>query len=168
MGRARLVLAVGLLSALAALAFPFAPVRQPEVTYTWTPVDGTAVALPLMPYQPVELTATIGCAAARSGGLLLSTVPPRPDPSALPLDGLRLVGTSAGVQITSAGVDLGTVPLPPGDCTLALGSDAAATVVALDGTPVLSHTGDVRPDVAGIFTDLPGASAHRRPQPRSR
>ena len=158
MGRARLVLAVGLLSALAALAFPFAPVRQPEVTYTWTPVDGTAVALPLMPYQPVELTATIGCAAARAGGLLLSTVPPRPDPSALPLDGLRLVGTSAGVQITSAGVDLGTVPLPPGGCTLALGSDAAATVVTLDGTPVLSHTGDVRPDVAGIFTDLPGAS----------
>ena len=158
MGRARLVLAVGLLSALAALAFPFAPVRQPEVTYTWTPVDGTAVALPLMPYQPVELTATIGCAAARSGGLLLATVPPHPDPSALPLDGLRLVGTSAGVQVTSAGVELGTVPLPPGGCTLALRSDAAATVVTLDGTPVLSHTGDVRPDVAGIFTDLPRGS----------
>ncbi|HEX5813291.1 MAG TPA: arabinosyltransferase domain-containing protein, partial [Pseudonocardia sp.] len=157
-GRAQLVLAVGLLCALAALAFPFAPVRQPEVTYTWTPVDGTAVALPLMPYEPVELTATIGCAAARSGGLLLSTVPPRPDPSALPLDGLRLVGTSAGVQITSAGVDLGTVALPPGGCTLALGSDAAATVVSVDGRPVLSHRGDVRPDVAGIFTDLPGAS----------
>jgi hypothetical protein len=152
------VLAVGLLSALAALAFPFAPVRQPEVTYTWTPADGTAVALPLMPYQPVELTATVGCAAARSGGLLLSTVPPRPDPSALPLDGLRLVGTSAGVQVTSAGVDLGTVPLPPGACTLALGSDARATVVSVDGRPVLSHRGDVRPDVAGIFTDLPGAS----------
>jgi cell wall arabinan synthesis protein/arabinosyltransferase-like concanavalin domain-containing protein/EmbC-like arabinotransferase in arabinogalactan biosynthesis len=156
-GRARLVLAVGLLSALAALAFPFAPVRQPEVIYTWTPADGTAVALPLMPYQPVRLTATISCAAARAGGLLLSTVPPRPDPSALPLDGLRLVGTSAGVQITSAGVDLGTVALPPGDCTLALGSDARATVVTLGGSPVLSHTGDVRPDVAGIFTDLPDA-----------
>ena len=27
------------------------------------------------------------------------------------------------------------MPLPPGGCTLALGSDAAATVVALDGTP---------------------------------
>lgn len=157
-GRARLVLAVGLLSVLAALAFPFAPVHQPEVTYTWTPADGTAVALPLMPYQPVGLTATIGCAAARAGGLLLSTVPPRPDPSALPLDGLRLVGTSAGVEITSAGVDLGTVPVPPGGCTLALESDATSTIVTLDGTPVLSHTGDVRPDVAGIFSDLPDAT----------
>ena len=103
LGRARLVLAVGLLTALAALAFPFAPVRQPEINYLWTPADGTAVALPLMPYQPVELTATIGCAAARTGGLLLSTVPPRPDPAALPLDGLRLVGTPAGVRITSGG-----------------------------------------------------------------
>ena len=159
LGRARLVLAVGLLTALAALAFPFAPVRQPEVNYLWTPADGTAVALPLMPYQPVELTATIGCAAARTGGLLLSTVPPRPDPAALPLDGLRLVGTPAGVRITSAGADLGTVPLPTGDCTLALGSDATATVVALDGTPVLRHPGDVRPDVAGIFTELPAATA---------
>ena len=84
-GRARLVLAVGLLSALAALAFPFAPVRQPEVTYTWTPVDGTAVALPLMPYQPVELTATIGCAAARSGR------PPALDGAAA----ARPVGTAA-------------------------------------------------------------------------
>ena len=159
LGRARLVLAVGLLTALAALAFPFAPVRQPEINYLWTPADGTAVALPLMPYQPVELTATIGCAAARTGGLLLSTVPPRPDPAALPLDGLRLVGTPAGVRITSGGADLGTVPLPTGDCTLALGSDATATVVALDGTPVLRRPGDVRPDVAGIFTELPAATA---------
>lgn len=153
-GRARLVLAVGLLTALAALAFPFAPVRQPEVAYAWTPVDGAAVALPLMPYQPVELTATVGCATARTGGLLLSTVPPRPDPTALPLDGLRLLGTPAGVRITSAGVDLGTVPVPAGDCTFALESDATATVVAVDGNAVLRHAADVRPDVAGVFTDL--------------
>ena len=157
-GRARLILAVGLLSALAALAFPFAPVRQPVVTYAWTPADGPAVALPLMPYQPVELAATLHCAAARTGGLVLSTVPPRPDPAALPLDGLLLVGTPTGVRITSAGVDLGTVPLPTGDCTLALGSDTTATVVSLDGTPVLRHVGDVRPDVAGIFTGLPAPS----------
>jgi Mycobacterial cell wall arabinan synthesis protein/Arabinosyltransferase concanavalin like domain/EmbC C-terminal domain len=157
--RARLVLAVGLLTALAALAFPFAPVRQPEITYSWTPADGAAIALPLMPYQPVQLTATVGCAAARSAGLLLSTVPPRPDPTALPLDGLVLVGTPAGVQVTSAGLDLGIVALPPGDCTLSLGSDAAATVVALDGAPVLNHLGDVRPDVAGVFTGAPTADA---------
>ena len=97
--RAWLVLVVGLLTALAALAFPFAPVRQPEVTYLWTAADGN-VALPLMPYQPVELTATVGCAAARTGGLLLSTVPPQADPTALPLEGLRMVGTPAGVRIT--------------------------------------------------------------------
>jgi arabinosyltransferase A/arabinosyltransferase B/arabinosyltransferase C len=150
---ARLVLVVGVLTALAAVAFPFAPVRQPEVTYTWTPADGTAVALPLMPYQPTALTATVDCAAARAGGLLLTTVPPPPNPQAVPLDGLRLVGTPAGVTVTSAGTTLGTVALPPGDCTLTVDSTTAVTVVALDGRPVLEHVGDVRPGIAGIFTD---------------
>jgi arabinosyltransferase A/arabinosyltransferase B/arabinosyltransferase C len=50
------------------------------------------------------------------------------------------------------------VVLPAGDCTLALGSDAAATVVSVDGVPVLQHAGDVRPDVAGIFTESPAAA----------
>ena len=69
-------------------------------------------------------------------------------------------GTTGSTQEgTSGGADLGTVPLPTGVCTLALGSDATATVVALDGTPVLRRPGDVRPDVAGIFTDLTIATA---------
>ena len=149
MGRARLVLAVGLLSALAALAFPFAPVRQPEVTYTWTPADGTAA--------PCR-----SCRTSRSSSPRRSAARP-PGPAASCSRRCRrgptrrhcrstACGWSArprGCRSRARGVDLGTVPLPPGACTLALGSDAAATVVTLDGTPVLSHTGDVRPDVAG-------------------
>ena len=151
--RPRRALVLGLLTTLAAVAFVFAPVHQPEVSYSWTPADGSAVALPLMPYQPTALTSTVGCAAARRGGVLLSTVPPRPDPAAPPLSGLQVVGTPAGVAVTSAGVPLGTVALPAGDCTLTTTSDARATTVALDGAPVLVHPGDVRPDVAGIFTE---------------
>jgi arabinosyltransferase A/arabinosyltransferase B/arabinosyltransferase C len=150
----RLVLVLGVVAALAAVAFPFAPVRQPQVTYAWTPADGTAVALPLLPYQPLELVASVSCAVARTGGLLLATVPPEPDPAALPLDGLRLDGTPAGVRVTSGGADLGTVPLPPGDCTVVLASHPDRTVVALDGVPVREHLGDVRPAVAGVFTDV--------------
>ncbi|MDT7580688.1 MAG: arabinosyltransferase, partial [Pseudonocardiales bacterium] len=153
------MLLLGALTALAAVAFVFAPVRQPEVTYTWTPTDGTAVALPLMPYQPTELTATVGCAAARRGGLLLTTVPPRPDPTAAPMAGLILVGTPTGMTVTTAGVRLGTVAVPAGDCTIALGSTADATTVSIDGAPVLTRPGDVRPDVAGIFTESPDAGA---------
>jgi len=99
------VLVLGLIATLAAIAFPFAPVGQPEVRYTWTAADGAA-AIPLMPYQPVALTVTTSCATARGDGerLLLSTVPPRPDPAAEPLHGLRLTAASGEFRVTSAGV----------------------------------------------------------------
>src|SRR5436190_1574686 len=75
-----------------------------------------------------------------------------------PPSGLTLVGGPGGVTVTSAGVALGTTALPSGACTLALASDPSATTVALDGTPVLTHPGDVRPDVAGIFTEAPSGT----------
>jgi ABC-type bacteriocin/lantibiotic exporter with double-glycine peptidase domain len=64
-----------------------------------------------MPYQPVALAATVECAAVRDGALLLATTPPRPDPTAEPLAGLRLTGAPGAVEVTSNGVDLGRVPL---------------------------------------------------------
>jgi hypothetical protein len=152
------VLALGALATFAAVAFLVAPVRQPDVTYTWTPAAGTAVALPLMPYQPTELVASVGCAEARRGGLLLATVPPRPDPAAIPLDGLVVTGTGAEVQIMSGGVYLGHLALPSGDCSIMLAARPDATVVALEGVPVLEHRGDVRPAVTGVFTDLGSGS----------
>ena len=111
-----------------------------------------------MPYQPVELTATIGCAAARAGRPPAARRCRRNPTRRPPLDGLRLVGTSAGVRITSAGVDLGTVPLPPG----AVHARARVRRPRPPSSPwtarrCSARTGDVRPDVAGIFTD---ASAH--------
>lgn len=153
----RLVLVLGLVAALAAVAFPFAPVQQPEVRYAWTAADGPA-AIPLMPYQPVQLTADTTCAAVRAAGdkVVLSTVPPAPDPAAEPLSGLRLAGTATGaLRVTSAGVELGEVALPTGDCALSVVSDPDRTAVLVDGTPALTRTGDVRPDVAGAFSDLP-------------
>lgn len=149
----RLVLVLGLVAALAAVAFPFAPVLQPQVTYSWSASDGAA-AIPLMPYQPVQLSASIDCAVARTPGeLLFSTTPPRPDPAAQPLSGLQVTATVDGLRATSAGVELGTAPLPPGDCTATVVSDHTRTAVLVDGRPVLTHDGDVRPDVAGAFTD---------------
>lgn len=146
------VLVLGLIAGLAALAFPFAPVQQPEVRYSWTAADGAA-AIPLMPYQPVALTAEIDCAAARADGLVLATVPPRPDPAAEPLYGLRIDALDGELRVASAGVDLGPAPLPAGDCTIAVTSDPDRTVVSVDGVPAITRAGDVRPDVAGAFSD---------------
>jgi arabinosyltransferase A/arabinosyltransferase B/arabinosyltransferase C len=110
-----------------------------------------------MPYQPTALTATLDCAAARAaapGALLLSTVPPHPDPAAEPLAGLRLSAEPEGVLVTSGGVELGRVPLPASPCTITVASDPRATTVRLDQAVVLTKDGDVRPAVVGAFSDL--------------
>ena len=148
--------ALAVIALLAALAFPFGPVRQPEVRYTWSATDGPA-AIPLMPYQPLQLTAVTSCASARAAERqdLLSTVPPRPDPAADPLYGLRLSYEDGRLRVLSAGTDLGGAALPDGDCALRLTATPQRTELWLDGAVVLSHAGDVRPDVAGAFSDLP-------------
>ncbi|GEL16481.1 arabinosyltransferase domain-containing protein [Pseudonocardia asaccharolytica] len=154
-GPRRWALVLGLISALAALAFPFAPVTQPVVEYSWTPADGTAAAIPLMPYQPVDLSASVSCTAVRTaapGTLVLATVPPQTDPTAERLAGLELRAAGSGLQVRSAGVDLGMAALPPGDCTFTLTSDFNRTQLLRDGIPVLSGEGDLRPAVAGAFT----------------
>ncbi|WP_308257446.1 arabinosyltransferase domain-containing protein [Pseudonocardia lacus] len=165
----RWVLVLGLIAALASVAFPLAPVQQPEVSYAWSADDGPA-AIPLMPYQPVGLAVDTNCSAVREAGdgVLLSTVPLNPDPTAEPLHGLRLTGTApvpgpgpgrptegGGLRVSSAGVDLGEVALPAGECALRVVSDPTRTAVLVDDAPVLTRDGDVRPDVAGAFSELP-------------
>jgi Mycobacterial cell wall arabinan synthesis protein/EmbC C-terminal domain/Arabinosyltransferase concanavalin like domain len=152
-GYRRWVLLFALIATAAAIVFPFAPVVQPQVDYRWSAADGAA-ALPLMPYQPVALTATIDCAAVRDGALLLSTTPPRPDPTAEPLAGLRLTGADGGIDVTTDGVDLGRVALPAGPCTVTVASDPRVTTVSVDQTVVLTRDGDVRPNVVGAFSDV--------------
>lgn len=155
---ARWVLVLGLVAALAAVVFPFAPVTQPEVSYRWSAADGAA-AIPLMPYQPVALSAVVECEAVRGaapGSVVLSTVPLRPNPAAEPLAGLRLTADGSGVLVASGGVELGRVVLPPGPCTIAVTSDPRSTAVLVDGQVALTRGGDVRPAVAGAFSELGG------------
>src|SRR5438132_4292252 len=89
------VLVFGALAVISALAFPFASVRQPLVDYNWSGGDGVAAtAVPLMPYQPISLTATVSCTAigsAGGSGVVLSTVPLVRDPDAPALPGLCIV-----------------------------------------------------------------------------
>ncbi|MCO1657912.1 arabinosyltransferase domain-containing protein [Pseudonocardia sp. S2-4] len=174
-----MVLVLGLVAALASVAFPLAPVQQPEVVYAWSAGDGPA-AIPLMPYQPVELAVDTSCSAVRGAGdgAVLSTVPLTPGPAAEPLQGLRLTGTGpvpgseparpptgpaagGGLRVSSAGVELGEVALPAGECALSVVSDPTRTAVLVDGEPALTRGGDVRPDVAGAFSDLPEGVALR-------
>ncbi|MDQ3900335.1 MAG: arabinosyltransferase domain-containing protein [Actinomycetota bacterium] len=155
--------ALGLIAALAALAVPFAPVTQDRVTMTW-PMPGadptaTAAAIPLMPYQPVELTATVPCAGdASMDTVLLSTMPLRPDPAAPPLPGLRVERFDDHLMVSSYGKQVASITQPAGSCTLHVGSDPDRTWVNVNGQPVGSVTGDFRPAVAGAFTEAPSTA----------
>ena len=161
---ARLVaLVAGVVSVLAALAFPFAPVTRPDVTYSW-PAPGSSspapAAIPMLPYQPVTTTASVSCDAVRAvapGTVLLSTTPPRPDPLAEPLQGLVMTaGPGAAVSVSVGGHDVAPVTLPGGPCTVRLVSGIAATTVTLSSPAgsrdVVRVEGDTRPAVAGAFT----------------
>ncbi|MCD2193347.1 arabinosyltransferase domain-containing protein [Actinomycetospora endophytica] len=157
-----------MVSVLAALAFPFAPVSRPDVTYSW-PAAGTTspapAAIPMLPYQPVTTTASVSCEAARAvapGTVLLSTTAPRPDPLAEQLQGLTMTaGPAAGaVAVSVGGHEVGPVTLPGGACSLRLDSGIDATTVTVDSPGAGSRQvarleGDQRPAVAGAFTGAP-------------
>ncbi|MFC5062681.1 arabinosyltransferase domain-containing protein [Actinomycetospora atypica] len=152
-------LVAGLVSVLAALAFPFAPVTRPMVTYSWPASASPApAAIPMLPYQPESLTVSVSGDAARAvppGTVLLSTAPLVADPLAEPLQGLVVRASSGGaVTVTSGGREFEPAALPPGS-TLTVSSSIPATEVAVDSRVVERVDGDVRPAVAGVFTAAP-------------
>ncbi|HEX2301933.1 MAG TPA: arabinosyltransferase domain-containing protein, partial [Pseudonocardiaceae bacterium] len=151
----------GLIAALAAIAVPLAPVSQDRVTMTWPAPGagpaGSAAAIPLMPYQPVELAATIPCAAGPADAVLLSSTPLRPDPAAPPLPGLRVQRSGGELVVSSYGEQVASTPQPPGRCIVTVGSDPQHTWAELNGRRVGELTADVRPVVAGAFTETPDA-----------
>ncbi|HWH30036.1 MAG TPA: hypothetical protein VNU26_13960, partial [Mycobacteriales bacterium] len=82
-----LVAALGLLTGLLGVAAVLAPVDADDPVVTW-PRAGeppASTVLPLSPYRPLELRATVPCATlraldARGGGEALRTLPADVDP----------------------------------------------------------------------------------------
>ncbi|WP_433801072.1 arabinosyltransferase domain-containing protein [Actinomycetospora sp. CA-084318] len=147
-----IALVAGIVSVLAAVAFPFAPVSQPVVTYAWpTSTTPTGAAIPMLPYQPQSLVVSVSADAIRAaapGTVLFSTAPPVTDPLAEPIQGLTVRTDADGAEVTSGGRTF--APVPAG--TLRIDSSIAATTLTVDGREVARADGDVRPAVAGAFT----------------
>lgn len=159
----RAALGLGVIALLSALAFPFAPVNQPEVAISWPSAagSGAATAIPLMPYQPVSLTASIPCEVAQGVAgvpgetVLLSTIPLNPDPEAPVLPGLRISVLDGSLLVNSYDRVIAEDPIPPaGGCGWTLDSDPTRTVLDRDGEQVGAVDSDVRPGVAGVFTEV--------------
>lgn len=155
---------LGLISAVLALAVPFLPVIQTTAEVRWpTAQSGTApVDIPLVAMRPESMEASFGCAGirsleARSPGTatLFSTVPPSsPSGGAV---GMRVSVEDGTLAIDDRGKQIGTVPIPAGDCTLAITSDGARTAGTLGDRPLFSLDGDQRPQVVGVYSDLDAA-----------
>ncbi|MGW4485162.1 arabinosyltransferase domain-containing protein [Amycolatopsis sp. NPDC004368] len=161
-----IAVALGLLSALCALAYPFLPVVQDTAEIAWpTGSDTRSVNAPLTGYWAQDLEAEVPCAAiksldARTNGpaLLFATVPDgRTDPRAGNGVGLQLRVDNGVLLASSQGQQIAQQPLPPAGCTVTLKSDATQMTLAVAGTTVFRTTGDVRPRVVGIYSSISSA-----------
>jgi len=158
-----LAVLLGALGTLLALAFPLLPVHQDTAELRWPTVEhGTApVTAPLVSYRPESLHASIGCQAirdlaARTVGraVVLSTTPPA-SPTG-PLVGMTLEVSDGKLLLTNRGRQLATGTVPAGACTVDITSDVNATTVVVGGTTLVAQSGDVRPQVVGVYSDLDG------------
>ncbi len=151
---------LGLLGALLALAVPLLPVVHDTAVITWPSDNGVApVNAPLAAYQPRELSATVPCATAasldarsRAPAPLVTTTPPGSTEGAGV--GMTLQVSGGTVTVISRGQLLGSAPLPPGPCTLQVNSTVFGTTAILGDRPIVDVTGDVRPQVVGIYSAL--------------
>lgn len=158
----RLAAAVlGSLAALLALAVPFLPVQQDTAELRWpTAAHGTdPVTAPLVALRPVRIGAQVGCAAIRDleartlfPATVLATAPPTAPDGALV--GMQVTVEDATLVVTNRGQELARTPVPPGECQLDIVSDAAATTVTIGGATLVAATGDQRPQVVGVYSDL--------------
>nr|WP_082392759.1 arabinosyltransferase domain-containing protein [Nocardia arizonensis] len=178
-----IALVTGLIGAVLALATPFLPVTQTTAVLNW-PQGGTLgnVQAPLMSQAPVELSATIPCAAVQTlpaqGGMLLATAPPQGDRAALEAMFVRVSQTSVDVVDRNA-VVASADRADMGRCSaIVIESDSAVTRAEFTGLtktverpapggapgakesvvePVEGRlNGDLRPQVVGVFSDLEG------------
>ncbi|RDI48475.1 arabinosyltransferase C [Nocardia mexicana] len=157
-----------MLAVLLAAISPLLPVREDRASLDWPQPQSVNVDAPLVSYSPLDLQLTIPCTAFRDlpSGTVVSTVPAEaPDASAKGLMA-KIVGEPGGdrtLSILLHDIPLLSAPMAEvGGCTaLTVESSAAATsaeltgVTRADGSPFRNAvSGDIRPQVVGVFTDL--------------
>lgn len=154
----------GVIGTVLALAVPFLPVNYDITTLRWPTAQGTqSVSAPLVSYSPVWLNAEVPCESARSldarsdgPGVLLSTNPPSSDYGNL--TGLILQVHNGNLTVLIKGQQVGSMPLPDGDCSISVHSDGHRTTASIGEESIANLAGDRRPQVTGIYSDLDEAT----------
>jgi len=137
-----------------------APVTADDPVVSWPPAGRQPVStvVPLAPYRPLQVTATIPCATLRAlqarpdgTGEALRTVPA--DVGTAPGEGLVVSAAQGVVTVTASGTEVVRQLLPSGPCTYRVIADAGGVRVLRDGTPAATQTGLLVPQVAELQTD---------------
>ncbi|WP_449224289.1 arabinosyltransferase domain-containing protein [Amycolatopsis pigmentata] len=157
-----LAIVLGLFAAACAISYPFLPVVQDTAKITW-PVGGDTrpVNAPLTGYWAQDLRVGVPCATIRSvggrepgGALLFSTIPGARSENGA---GMQLRVENGVLSAFSRGQQVARQPLPATGCDVQFDSTATHTTLKVAGTPVYDSSGDVRPRVIGIYTDITAA-----------
>jgi hypothetical protein len=158
------VAALALLTGALGILVVLAPVIADDPVVSW-PRAGqqpTSTVLPLSPYRPLQLTATIPCTALRAlnarpaGGEALRTLPA--GVGTTPGEGLVVAVAQSVVTVTASGTELVHQPLPPGSCTYQVIADAGGVRVSRSGAGIATRADLLVPQVDELQTDaLPAA-----------
>src|SRR5918997_5289949 len=124
------IAALALLTGVRGIFAVLAPVIADDPVVSW-PRAGqqpTSTVLPLSPYRPLQLTATVPCATlqtlnARSGGgEALRTLPA--EVGTAPGEGLVVTAAQGIVTVTASGTELTREALPATNCSYRVLADA--------------------------------------------
>ncbi|HEV7974710.1 arabinosyltransferase domain-containing protein [Amycolatopsis sp.] len=156
-----LAVTLGLLSALCALAFPFLPVVQDTAEIVWpNGTDTGAVNAPLTGYWAQDMHVELPCSTVhatdeRTQGpaLLYATIPDARSENGA---GVQLRIDNGLLDASMRGQQIARQPLPAENCDVRLASDATRTTLSVGGTTIFDQSGDVRPRVVGIYSEISG------------
>jgi hypothetical protein len=145
----------GALGILAVLAPVIAD--DPVVSWPRAGQQPRSTVLPLSPYRPLQLTATVPCAtlqdldARPGGGEALRTLPA--GVGTTPGEGLVVAAGQGSVTVTASGAEVMRQPVPPAACSYRVVADAGGVRVLREGTSIAVRTDLLVPQVAELQTD---------------
>ncbi len=153
----------GLIGLVLALATPLLPIKQTAVTIDWPQSGSLApVTAPLTMYKPISVDATVPCSVAATAPsdkqtVLAATTPPPAGDRARTV-GLYVAVDGEALTVRSRGALVLSVPRADlarcGAVRIQIDADGArATADGITGGGDVR--GDLRPQVVGVFSDLP-------------
>ncbi|MFY9809520.1 MAG: hypothetical protein WAK86_19995, partial [Pseudonocardiaceae bacterium] len=136
------VAALALVTGVLGILVMVAPVIADDPVVSW-PRAGqqpSSTVLPLSPYRPLQLTATVPCATLQAlntrsgGGEALRTVPA--GVGSVPGEGLVVTAAQGVVTVTASGAEVLRQALPAGTCSYQVLADAGGIRVSRDGAGI--------------------------------